>query len=419
MASKFGFPKRFLWGATTSAHQVEGGTHNQWTAWELDHARSRAAQAEYEADTIPVWDDVRRQAKSPASYVSGKLADHYGRYEEDIEIIASLGLSAHRFGIEWSRVEPAEDSWDAEALAHYKRYVMALKARGIEPVLTLFHQTLPEWFVEKGGFASRRNTAYFVRFASRIIEELGANVRYVVTMDEPDVYAYEGYYTGHYPPGVRSRWQLWRVLGNLAHAHRQAAKTIRAQGRRYRVGIATRANYFYAGDTAWLSRLSAAMLQYFSDDYFLSQVASGSDFLGVNYYQSQRVYGYRVHNPEVGAHSDLGWHLQPADLEYVLERLHGRYHRPLVVTASGVADMHDEHREWWLRESMLALRQALELGVDVQGYFYHGLLDGFEWSYGRWPRHGLVAIDYKTGERTVRRSATRWAAALKKLRPET
>jgi len=136
------FPKRFLWGVSTSAHQVEGGTHNQWSVWELENARSLAAQAEYRLGDLANWNAIKKQAKDPANYVSAKAADHFARYEADFDIAKKLNMNAMRFSVEWSRIEPKEGIWDVGAIAHYKRYVAALKKRGIEPVVTLFHFTL-------------------------------------------------------------------------------------------------------------------------------------------------------------------------------------------------------------------------------------------------------------------------------------
>jgi len=167
------FPKRFLWGAATAAHQVEGGNHNQWSVWELENAKSKAAQAEYIYDHYDSWSRVATQAKKPSNYVSGKVGDHYNRYEEDFDLLESMHMNAYRFSVEWSRIEPQEGLWNAEAVMHYKDQIASLKKRGIEPMVTLFHFTLPVWFADKGGFAKRSNVKYFTRFATKIITELG------------------------------------------------------------------------------------------------------------------------------------------------------------------------------------------------------------------------------------------------------
>jgi beta-glucosidase len=412
---KHPFPKRFLWGAATAAHQVEGGNHNQWTVWELENAKAKAAQASYHYDDYASWDRIKQQAKTPDNYVSDSLADHYNRYEEDFDLLSAMHMNAYRFSIEWSRIEPEEGSWNAEAIAHYKRYIAALRKRNIEPIVTLFHFTLPVWFIEKGGFEKKSNVKHFVRYAEKIISELGKDIRLIITINEPEVYASESYYQQNWPPAVHSKYKWWRVVHNMAYAHRQAAKAIHAINRRYKVSIAKNSNFIYAGDNSWLSNVSATIMQYFQDDYFIKKVVKHCDFIGVNYYFSNRVYGYRIHNPDKKL-SDLNWDLQPMDIQYVLERLHAKYNLPLMITENGLADEQDSYRKWWLTETILAMQRAIDGGVKLEGYIHWSLIDNFEWAYGKWPRFGLAAIDYSTGKRTLRSSARWFGRVIKNIR---
>lgn len=409
------FPKRFLWGASTSSHQVEGGTHNQWTVWELENAKSLAAKAEYHLHDLESWPRVKAEAKDPNNYVSGDGVDHYHLYEDDFQIIKKLNMNAFRYSIEWSRVEPSEGAWNVEAIAHYKQYTQRLRELGIEPVVTLFHFTLPVWFTEIGGFEKRRNVKYFTRYAEKIVNELGVSLRYVITINEPMVYAMESYYQQHWPPAVRSKYKLWRVINNLAYAHRQATKVIHAQNRRYKITISHNSAYFYPGDTAWLSRTSANVMQYMYDDYFLRKVVKHCDFLGINFYFSNRVYGYRTHSPDERV-SDVGWDLSPSHIQFVLERLHRKYKLPIMITETGLADGEDAQRQWFITQQLIGIQKALDEGVDVRGYLHWSLLDNFEWASGKWPRYGLVHVDYQTKKRTLRSSAVWYANAIKKLR---
>jgi len=409
------FPKRFLWGAATAAHQVEGNTHNQWSVWELENAKTKAAQAEYHYQDFPSWDRIKKDAKSPDNYVSGDLADHYHRYKEDFGFLEKMHMNAYRFSIEWSRIEPKEGAWNIEAITHYKEYLEELRRRNIEPVVTLFHFTLPVWFAEMGGFEHRRNVKYFVRFAEKVMSELGSSIRYVVTINEPEVYVYQGYWGQEWPPNQSSRLKVLRVSSNLALAHRRTAKLLHEMNRRYKIGFAKNSSFYYPGDTAWLSQMSANILQYFSDDFFIKKYVKHCDFIGVNYYFTNRVYGYRVHNPDEQL-SDLHWDLQPANIQYVLERLGRKYKKPLLITENGLADAEDEHRQDWIKQTIVAMQQAMAHDVELIGYLHWSLLDNFEWAYGKWPRFGLVAVDYKTGERTLRPSAAWFGRVIKKLR---
>lgn len=409
------FSKKFLWGASLSAHQSEGNTHNQWSVWELESAKSLAAQAGYKESHVPVWDQVAKQATNPANYISGENSDHYTRYEEDFELLQSLNLSTLRFSIEWSRIEPKEGTWDSKEIQHYRAYFESLTKRGIEPVVTLFHFTLPVWFSERGGFEKRTNVKYYIRFVEKVLAEFGRNLRYIITINEPEVYARESYLSGNWPPQQQSRLLAYKVLKNLLHAHKQAAKVIHASNRRFRVSIAKNSPYCYPGDDALLSRISTEIYQYVVDDYILKRVVKSCDFIGVNYYFSNRFYGYRIHNPERHL-SDLDWSMEPANIQFVLERLHRKYKKPIMVTENGLADRADSDRKWWLTQTLLGMRAAMKEGIPVLGYIHWSLLDNFEWAHGSWPRFGLVEVDYKTKRRSLRSSAQWYGGVVKRLR---
>lgn len=410
------FPKRFLWGASTSAHQVEGGTHNQWTVWELENAKALSHKAEYQYHDLPIWDTIKDQAKDPDNYVSGSVVDHYNRYEEDFAILKKLNMNSFRYSIEWSRVEPEEGVWNAEAIEHYRKYTRRLRELDIEPLVTLFHFTLPVWFAEKGGFEKRRNVKYFVRFAEKIISELGNDVRIITTINEPIGYVIESYWRHDWPPThSRDLFMVWRVLNNLAAAHNRTAKMLHKMNRRYKVTISHLIMYLYPGDTAWLSNVSAHVAQFFQDDYFLRKIIKNCDVLGVNYYFSSRFLGYRVHNPEGVPRSDVGWDLYPDHLQYVLEYLHRKYKLPLIVTESGLADASDSRRQWLISQHIIAMQKAMNEGVQLLGYLHWSLLDNFEWAWGKWPSYGLVQVDYKTKKRTIRASALWYGKIIKKL----
>jgi beta-glucosidase len=298
---------------------------------------------------------------------------------------------------------------------HYEEVLAELKKQGIEPMVTLFHFTLPVWFAEMGGFEKRANVKFFVEFAERILSELGGTIRYVITINEPEIYASQSYLEAKWPPQVQNRAQYRRVLANLAFAHNTIAKKLHAASRRYRVSVAKNSAYIYPGDDSALSVRAAAVMQYQRDDMFLRKVIKQCDFLGVNYYFSERVYGYRVHNPDERL-NDLGWDMQPQYLERALERLSEKYKKPIIVTENGLADASDEDRQWWLMQTILAMQRAMRSGVELLGYFHWSLTDNFEWDKGYWPRFGLYAVDYRTMERTPRPSAVWFAKVLKKVR---
>ena len=411
------FPKRFFWGASTSAHQVEGNTHNNWSVWELENAKSLAKQAEYKIAHLPVWPDIREEASTPENYVSGKAVDHYNRYELDFDIAQKLNLNAFRFSIEWSRIEPEEGRWDAAEIQHYREYITALKKRGLEPMVTLFHWTMPVWFTEKGGFEKSTNVKYFVRFAEKILQELGADLRYITTINEPDTVAIHGYFTLEHPPQKHSVVKAVWVYRNMLLAHKRVYKLAHRMSRKYKVGFTKSYAWLRPSDQTRMTRIGIRGDFWLRDDLPLAYVGNKTDFIGVNYYFTDLHRGLKVVH-DGGQHNDLGWEMRPDDLEEVLIRL-GKHKKQIMVTESGTADRGDTYRQWWIAHSLQSINSALSQGVDVIGYLHWSLLDNFEWAYGRWPRFGLVAIDYKNDlKRTVRESGLWYGKVVKKMREQ-
>lgn len=411
---KIEFSKNFYWGASTAAHQVEGGNHNQWSIWELEYASTRASEVRYELNWLSGWEDLKDEATNPKNYVSGKATDHFNKYEEDFDILTDLNMNAFRFSIEWSRIEPKEGEWSAAALEHYRLYLHALQRRGIEPFVTLWHWTMPEWFVEMGGFEKRSNIKYFIRFVQKVCKELGQNFRFVITLNEPEVYIYLSYVQGEWPPMLESKSTALRVYFNLIAAHKQAYMAMKEINRKFKVTHSCNYAYNFAGDDSKISKNSAKLrnkLQY----NFLDRTKKYLDLVGVNYYFTNRFYGTRVHNPDEKV-SDLGWDLQPQNIEHVLKEVYKRVKLPIIITENGLADRSDRYRQWWIKETIQAMNIAISDGVKLEGYLHWSLLDNFEWAYGFWPRFGLVEVDYKTFERKLRPSAKWFGDVIKKAR---
>lgn len=414
-SKKIDFPKRFLWGASVSAHQVEGGQHNQWSVWELENAKSLAAQAPYVYSELENWPDIKRLATTPANYISGNAAYHKELYAKDFDLLKQMHMNAFRFSIEWSRLEPDEGAWSVDAVEYYKKYFAELKQRGIEPVVTLFHFTLPVWFAAMGGFERRANIKYFVRFATKVIDLFGAEFKYIITINEPEVYAFESYQQGHWPPQKTKLTKALKVYNNLAVAHNRVAAVAHGKGRKYKVSIAKNMSFDYPGDDAKLTVWTSVLSGWAKDTYWLKKVKKNCDFLGINYYFSNRYYGYRTHNPNEKV-SDLGWDMQPSNIQFVLEYAYERYGLPVMVTENGLADATDKDRQWWIAQSVLGMQRAMKNGTEILGYMHWSLLDNMEWDKGRWPRFGLAAVDYRTMERTLRPSAKWFGNLIKKIR---
>ena len=175
------FPKDFYWGAATAAHQVEGGNHNDWSEWEKRNAERLARESKEKFGHLPNWKDIEAHAIDPKNYVSGFACDHYSRFREDFDIAKSLHHNAHRFSIEWSRIEPEENKFDEKAILHYREVLHALRERNIEPFVTLWHWTLPLWLAKKGGTCATDFPKYFERYVETVVTAFGNEVNFWIT----------------------------------------------------------------------------------------------------------------------------------------------------------------------------------------------------------------------------------------------
>jgi beta-glucosidase len=411
------FPKNFYWGASTAGHQVEGGIHDDWTVWELANARHLASTASQRQGWLPSWPRIKEQAQKPQNYVSDRGVDHYRRYEEDFDILQKLNMNAFRFSIEWSRLEPQEGEWDQAAVDHYRQYLSALRQRKIEPFLNIWHWTVPVWFEEKGGFTKRANLGYFERFVQKISDEFGADLSYIITLNEPNVYISLGFIEASRPPQLRKPllglWTYW----NLHTAHKQAYKLLKSAHPHLQVGIAAQLGNIQAKRPHnLLDGLTTKVMRFAWDWWFLHRIRRQQDFIGINYYFTDYYKNFHRQNPSVPL-SDLGWYMEPEGIYPLLLRTWVRYKKPIFITENGVADAQDQYRRWWLEETIIAMERALSEGVDLRGYLHWSLLDNFEWESGWWPKFGLVEVDRAHGmKRTIRPSAKWLAEFLRQVR---
>lgn len=389
---KASFPPDFLWGASTSAHQVEGGNNNDWAQWERLHA-----------DRLAERGKDNPGAKDVQNYMSGQAAQHYERYEEDLDLAAAISLNAYRFSIEWSRVEPKAGTFNKDAIEHYRRVIEAAKDRGLEPVVCLWHWTLPLWLARSGGWSRRATIKKFELFVRHIVRELGDEVRYWVTLNEPEVYAEFVYQNGRWLAQRRNSVVYFWALRNLALAHRSAFRIIKRSNPKAMVGLAKQNIYFEPYRNRWYNKLIATYGNRLWNQKFLDWTHKHSDFIGLNYYFHSRINLWKVQNEDVRV-SDMGWELYPDGLYHLLVGLR-RYKKPIIILEHGLADATDKHRAWYIRQSLKAVQRAMTKGADVQGYFHWSLIDNFEWDSGFWPRFGLVEVDYVSQRRTIRPSA--------------
>lgn len=372
MSEKFSFPKDFKWGAATSSYQVEGGIEN--------------------CD----WAQGAREGKVPAC---GKACDHYNRYEQDFDIAQSLGHNAHRFSIEWSRIEPEEGKFDEKEIEHYREVLRALHVRGLYPMITLWHFTLPLWFSERGGWERSDAPDIFARYCTYAVEQLGDLCENYATMNEPMIFADKGYFRGDWPPFQHNTFlKYFTVLKKITQGHNRAYLRIKEKCPKKKIGI-VKHTIAYGADNNPFNIARAWVSNFLWTNVFMQKVANHTDWIGLNYYH-RKIYG---DTRELGK-TDMWWNIDPKGIYDALQIL-WKYKKPIYIAEAGCADAHDRFRAEYIRDTVEAIEDALKSGVDVRGYCYWSLLDNYEWADGFGKRFGLVDINYDTLERTIRPSA--------------
>ncbi|WP_246158772.1 glycoside hydrolase family 1 protein [Catellatospora sichuanensis] len=369
------FPADFLWGAATSAHQVEGGnTNNDW--WDFEHHPATAAR-ESSRDGI----------------------DHYHRYAADFALLRSLGHNAHRLSLEWSRIEPAPGEFSASAIAHYRRALTALAESGMTPMVTLHHFTLPRWFAVSGGWLGPEAVSLFSRYCRHVAEALGELMPLVCTINEPQMVALHGYLEGYHPPGITNP-TLWKRTGRvLLEAHHAAVRAVRDGTDRSRTGLAVQLPLLAPVRDDEAAVAFHAAMQHEIVDLYLDGLTGPDrgDWLGVQYYRKQWVdpaSPTMFAPPPAGFRTtQMGWAVYPDGLRQILHRA-ADTGLPLYVTENGIATEDDAERLDYLQTHLAAVAQAIREGVDVRGYLHWSAFDNFEWSEGYGPKFGLISVDH-------------------------
>jgi beta-glucosidase len=402
-------PKGFLWGTATSAHQIEGGTRNDWTRFE---ARPGAIE---NGDTSAV------------------AVDHWNRMAGDVALMKAIRANAYRFSIEWSRLEPTEGVWDEAAWARYRELVSSLREARITPVATLLHFTLPLWMADRGGIAAPDFPERFSRFAGEAGRRLGPGVDLWMTLNEPNVQMYLGYVLGAWPPHENSERRALLAWRGLLRAHAKAALALRAADPGARIGLAHNQMVLHPASRLWPPDwLAAGFVDQvwnwaFADairdgrarlrlpgsalDERMPELRGSADWFGLNYYFRYFVRlapgapdGVRL-TAGPGMVSELGGDPPPGDcypegLLVLMREAWSRYRLPIVITEAGIADAEGKMRGPLIRAQVESIHRALAEGIPVLGYLHWTLLDNFEWDKGYRPRFGLYWVDRRTLERS-------------------
>jgi beta-glucosidase len=290
--------------------------------------------------------------------------------------------------------------------------LQSAKFHGLSVFLTLHHYTNPIWFAKKRGFLKKQNIAYFVDYAHHVVERLGQYVDFWVTINEPELYATQGFAVGVHPPQIRGILPPFRVVNNLIEAHKQIYGFIKIHSKK---PVSMAFNLLDFQPSGFLGELAVRLVRYIVNGYIMRRTVDYCDYIGVNYYFHHHIgiFGIRKHSLSEHLRTDRGWGIHPEGLERVLLSLKG-YNKPLYILENGLADSKDSIREKYIKDHLYYVHKAIAAGADVRGYLYWSLTDNFEWEEGFWPRFGLVEID-REGllGRKVRFSATKYGEICK------
>lgn len=392
-------PQTFLWGTATAAHQIEGNNVNSdfWLCEQVSPT---------------VFKEPSRDA-----------CDSYHRFGEDIALAARLGFNAHRFGIEWARIEPERGQFSHAALDYYERVLETCHSHGLAPMVTLSHWTVPRWFAARGGFEATDSPDLFARFADRVAKRLGPLVTAATTFNECNIsrvlrtlYKFDtpkaqtelrGMFDACARASGAKHWasvlfaDIEKSEVNQLEAHYRAIAALRAGPGNFPIGLTISMREVQGVG----ERNQAAIVQDGLYGPWLD-AAAPCDFVGVQTYTRVRVGREGpLSIPTRAEKTDAGYEFYPQALDYTIRYAAKRTGKPIYVTENGIATNDDRRRIAYIDSAVAAMRAAQADGVDVRGYFHWSLLDNFEWMSGYSQRFGLVSVDRETFVRTPKPSA--------------
>jgi beta-glucosidase len=411
----FHFPRGFLWGTATSSHQVEGNNkNNNFWAWEQQPER--------------IID----------GHKSGLACDWWGgRWREDFERIVEGGQNTHRLSIEWSRVQPAPDRWDEDALDHYRQMLQRLHQLNITPMVTLHHFCDPVWVSELGGWENEAIVKLFEAYVGKTVEALSEYTNLWITINEPNVLVVFAYFFGSFPPGKKDIRSVGKVYTNLVKAHSAAYHIIHRQQPTARVGYAI--NYHStkpavqwnpldrfivaltsnAFNNAFPRAINEGVLRLFLTRKRIPEAKGTQDFLGLNYYtreyvafsllQPKNLFMHRYFKPQAEL-STTGFIANEPEGMFEALKWGLQFKIPIIVTENGIEDADDRIRPSYLIQHLHQIWRGINFNWPIKGYFHWTLVDNFEWERGWTQRFGLWELDTETQARRKRPSADLFSA---------
>lgn len=406
------FPEDFLWGTATAAHHVEGNMNNSWSHWE-NMETGKVYQNQKHGRAVEWWD---------------------GRWREDFDRMQYLGNKTHRLSIEWSRIQPASDSIDEQAIRQYQEMLQGLLDRGIEPMVTLHHFTNPMWLEVEGGWLENSVVERFARWTEIAVDAFGSYANLWCTFNEPMVFAVQAYLVGMFYPGAHNPWKMYKCAELLLRAHAASYDIIKSRNPEAQIGIAKHMLELSALQPKLLNGPPVKLVRRIFNDAFNDALVTGElrvplrrtvqmpelvgkyDYAGLNFYQrynggfapfSPDTYFLKqVPEPDAPYSPPMWGEIFPQGLYSNIKHIWEKFRKPIYITETGAPDEGDEVRRWFIARAVYSMWQALNENIPVKGVYYWTLLDNFEWTAAYNPqfRFGLYATNFETQERTIRQS---------------
>lgn len=403
---------KFLWGVATSAFQLEGSPYADWASW----------------DTL--------LNSNP------DITNHYTLYKEDLNLLRELGVNAYRFSLEWSRIQPRENIWDENAIAHYQDIINILIENNIEPMVTIHHFTHPLWFIKRYPWHEDASIEKFLNYVEKITSTI-QGVKYWITFNEPYVLLLGGYIEGCMPPGIKDIFLAIKALENILICHAKAFEIIHSKMTYAMVSVAHNMAAF-APWNRWnpMDRLLAKTAKHFYNHSLLDAFLNGTiqikfpfkrpvcidlpvkdklDFLGVNYYTRVHIrfnpfkkLGVELRHRDLNGYglTDMGWEIYPRGLEKVLKYA-SKLNMPIIITENGIATHSYTRKIKFMKSHIDIVEKCIHQGLDIRGYFYWSLIDNYEWLQGLDACFGLYKVDFNTMKRKPTPAASYYSYLIK------
>ncbi len=403
----FRLPKDLGLGCATAATQIEGGsTDNSWYEWAAKKGKIKDGASPKRAN------------------------QHWQLYEQDIQLMAQMGMEHYRLGIEWSRIEPAQGKFDDSVMEHYRTEIKLLLRNNIHPLITLHHFSNPMWFERMGAFENSSCIPIFLNYVTYVVEHLKDLCTDFVTINEPNVYATNGYMYGDWPPGKKSLFAAMRVMKNLSLCHVAAYREIhRIYGsKKAMVGFANHLRVFVPYTKNPIYAAEAKISEYLFQGAITKSMSTGKlafpigfsapfgkgkyyDYIGINYYTRSAIKHFNSYSSPNCKTNDLGWDIYPEGLTMLCREQYKKYNAPIWVTENGTCDKADRFRAQYIYDH---IKQIADNKLPVKRYYHWTFLDNFEWTEGESAPFGLVKCDFATQKRTVRKSGIFYSEMIKR-----